>query len=1821
MKNLFFLLSFLFISVSEVYADENVYSLAVHESTNLNSMWNSIKLIESQGGRIIHIFPPHILIGNIPTNISPKDVGIRNIYQGMINPLEIEDLGEDVISLINVWNLRFKKILKARPPQVDPGPIKNDCIIWKPKKKSLDRNVYKTPPYGASFYDTSEYMIGKIAVGIILPESTGRVEDWTATEEAEVISEITAACDWWANKEPKAYISFTYKIHKKIPTRYEPIQLRHTDERSWIPETIDHIHTNSYNEYIDKVISYNNHLRDTYHTHWSFTIFVVDSSNDSDGMFTDGYFAYAYLGGPLMVMTYKNNNYGIENMDAVCAHEIGHIFYALDEYSDAGSSANDRSGYLNVVNGNFEVGGIINVSCIMRGGISPYTDGVVCRYTRGQLGWQDSDNNYILDIVDRFPITSLQPFTPNPTTNYTPTYHGTVIINPYPNNNPNGHGNNISINSITNVQYRINNGDWRDALAKDGAFDETTEEFYFTTPPLSIRTHLIEVRAANSCGTLTQVNIQQYPYPSDRLTITSSLISLGSQTITGSVLKIAMFDDGAMGIWKKDGNRWIRHIYGDNSKGSVIFLDGTNSNYRYTSRANTFFKEPHFFTPISNTMVGSFTIITVYKAETTGIEIKQITTYIDGADYYKMEWQITNNSTNTYNDIRFFHGGNTYFAGNDKGYGHWNNNLNMVYVTSSSPTQSGFMGLYGGTLTPATSYYEDTSGNVFNQVKLGLLPDTVNTTEHDTAYVLSWQIVSLAPGQTWKIIAYERITYTGGVIILAPQDQESPPENTLEYYFTVYNNEIDTHTFNLLTSSSNLWTIQIFDMADNPINSVTIDSEKSAMVKVLLSVPKTAKAGMVDLLTFIATSQTNPLITGTTTIITTVIPDVLNYIKIDPPSITIDVSKSSNFTAQGYDKYGNPIPNLTYNWTMSDNIGFISPLIGSVTSFTAGITPCIGTIYTSIGDIIGTATVKIIPSGLAYIQIIPNSVTLSVEEGIKFSAQGYDKYHNLIPNIEYNWYSGDIGKVSPTIGSSTLFTAGTKSGTCKIIATSNGKNAFASIIITPGPLHHIEILPPIKIVSVLGTCRFQAQGYDKFNNPISGLLYEWAVGIGTITAKSGSTTTFIAGTVATSTQLTVAVGTITQIATITIISGFVYRLAIIPPLGTITVAHDKEFSVFGYDQFDNPIIDLPYFWDVDEILGTVTPQFGSVTLFIAGTKAQTGTISVTVDSIIAIATITLIPDSIDHLIITPDMATVSITTQQEFYVEGYDRYNNYVPHLDYTWQIHPGLGEITPSIGTRTIFTGSTTLQTGSLTVTFGNITQIATITLIPGHLQYLIITPSLATVTVNSSQEFSVQGYDQFSNPILELDYLWQAVGGGVVPTYGTTTTFKAGTKAIIATLTVTSATITQEAYVTITPDELFRLEIIPQDRNIQVNKKGTFTVIGYDKYDNPISDILCHWYVPMVLGKVNPTFGTSTTLTAGSKITSGIIQVTYGETVGTATIQLIPVELDHFEFELIPHQVGNTPFFATITAKDAYDNLVNFSGKVNISGAPLVATGKFEAGIWVGTITINKVALDIQLVATYGNIRGISNPFASLIDDNYGTITLATNTTLITTPKALKGNNYYIIIDTNPKSTNIDIANIQADQEPRLDRVPNSIRDIRIVDGDRNQLKYEFGNTTTLAIPYQDNDNDGIVDGTNILEKSLKMYILDDNRWMEVDVTPIIDPIGNLVRSPIFRIGIYTLMGYSLQPNLTNLIVYPVPFKPQRGDLEITFEGLSKDCSIRIYDIAGNLKYFEKHLDGCWHWNVTDDGGRPLESGVYIYIITDNKGEKKTGKIVIIR
>ncbi len=169
----------------------------------------------------------------------------------------------------------------------EPGPIVNDMRIAEDYEGELmSMGLFAA----ASPTRTSDYMYGNISVAVILPESNGSIdpnsEDWTQEEIDNVYAEIQDGLNWWVtNKHFLAKVNFVVHEPLVLNTGYEPItRPAFPDEEYWINETMAYLGYNS-GSYFSRVRAYENDLRIEDNTDWAFTIFVVDSSNDEDGMF------------------------------------------------------------------------------------------------------------------------------------------------------------------------------------------------------------------------------------------------------------------------------------------------------------------------------------------------------------------------------------------------------------------------------------------------------------------------------------------------------------------------------------------------------------------------------------------------------------------------------------------------------------------------------------------------------------------------------------------------------------------------------------------------------------------------------------------------------------------------------------------------------------------------------------------------------------------------------------------------------------------------------------------------------------------------------------------------------------------------------------------------------------------------------------------------------------------------------------------------------------------------------------------------------------------------------------------------------------------------------------------------------------------------------------------------------------------------------------------------------------------------------------------------------------------------------------------------
>ncbi len=185
-------------------------------------------------------------------------------------------------------------------------------------------------------------------------------------------------------------------------------------------------------------------------------------------------------------------------------------------------------------------------------------------------------------------------------------------------------------------------------------------------------------------------------------------------------------------------------------------------------------------------------------------------------------------------------------------------------------------------------------------------------------------------------------------------------------------------------------------------------------------------------------------------------------------------------------------------------------------------------------------------------------------------------------------------------------------------------------------------------------------------------------------------------------------------------------------------------------------------------------------------------------------------------------------------------------------------------------------------------------------------------------------------------------------------------------------------------------------------------------------------------------------------------------------------------------------------------------------------------------------------------------------------------------------------------------------------------SAKEFVAYDGSGARITGGFNSPATLTLGYTDVGGDGVVDGTDppIRATALRVCRLDEtNSLWVVYPDSTVDTSAKTVSIPVSSLSVYGLMARAAE-SVVDAYAYPNPFKPSDGHTNITFTNLASVCTIKIFTTSGSLVRTIRETDGDSQsvWDVTNDAGERLLSGLYIYIIRSSD-DSKTGKLVIIR
>ena len=91
----------------------------------------------------------------------------------------------------------------------------------------------------------------------------------------------------------------------------------------------------------------------------------------------------------------------------------------------------------------------------------------------------------------------------------------------------------------------------------------------------------------------------------------------------------------------------------------------------------------------------------------------------------------------------------------------------------------------------------------------------------------------------------------------------------------------------------------------------------------------------------------------------------------------------------------------------------------------------------------------------------------------------------------------------------------------------------------------------------------------------------------------------------------------------------------------------------------------------------------------------------------------------------------------------------------------------------------------------------------------------------------------------------------------------------------------------------------------------------------------------------------------------------------------------------------------------------------------------------------------------------------------------------------------------------------------------------------------------------------------------------------------------------------------------DLNSMLVYPNPWRADRhgSGVPIIFDSVTADSTVKIFTMSGYLVRTLSPASGKASWDLKNDSGEMVASGIYLYSVADGHGNKLQGKLAIIR
>jgi len=648
-------------------------------------------------------------------------------------------------------------------------------------------------------------------------------------------------------------------------------------------------------------------------------------------------------------------------------------------------------------------------------------------------------------------------------------------------------------------------------------------------------------------------------------------------------------------------------------------------------------------------------------------------------------------------------------------------------------------------------------------------------------------------------------------------------------------------------------------------------------------------------------------------------------VQIEPGWIDMDLMGQVMFTATARDEHWNDIDGVSFEWFLDNGLGTLDSSIGKYVNYTASTIAGEENIRVICDGVEGMTNFFIRPGPMHHIFIDPPEIVMGAGQWINLNAQGRDEFDNHVDFWDFQWTADpEIGWLSNGNGDWNDLNAADVPASGLITVTDGGIiTTDVPVTIIAGPLDRLEIDQEWYDLKVGEALQLWVQGTDMFGNPIDGLNYTWNISGdgGSLDVPEGQFVNFTANTVPGWSEIKITCGWMERWININVHPGDIETIEIQPPITEMMVGDWCDFQAVGLDEYGNDVWLWDYEWNITGDIGWIDNNMGDWTHFNAASTPESGTLSVSIDGLIATLNIEIVVGPVEWLTLTPNCFSMEINSGQMLEAAAYDMFGNPVESSSFDWNFYMGeeLGTLDTNQSRFVNFTAGTEPGYVILEVIADSRNFMCAIAVIPGELAEIVVDPPVINLEAGQWVDMKASGFDEFGNeltwmempyiddpwmpippmppwPDYNLDFQWALHGdiGWINNDWGQWNGFGADCVPGTGYIDVGLDGVNKTVNITVNVGPFDHIEVMPWEALLRVNETKTFTAQAYDMYHNPIVGMEYSWEL-IGEGQISNTIGQDIVFTAPLVPGYVLLNASCQDRFSWASIAILPGELNY--------------------------------------------------------------------------------------------------------------------------------------------------------------------------------------------------------------------------------------------------------------------------------------------------------------------------------------